>query len=430
MKKVSSPRDAVACISSGQRLFVHGGAATPLVLLNGLYERAKELKDVELVHIHLMGDVPHNRADFKKSFKVANLFVGPNVRDTLDYDRVDYLPCFLSEIPQLFRLKKRPLDVALIHVSPPDRHGFCTLGTSVDIARSAVDSAKTIIAQINPKMPRVHGDGFIHVSKIDYAIEIDTPILEEPTVKISEIEKKIGERVADLVEDGAALQIGIGKIPNAVLSALKNHHHLGIHTEVWSDPLLPLIESGAIDNSKKTIHPGKIVSGFVIGSRKLYDFIDDNPSVVQLDIAYINKPEIIARNSKVTLINSAVEIDLTGQICADSIGSRIISGVGGQMDFMRGAFLSKEGKAIIALTSRSPQGKSKIVSTLKRGAGVVTTRGHIHYVVTEYGAVDLYGKTLGERAKALIEIAHPDDRESLDKEWHQLTRDAMKREHA
>lgn len=420
MKIVASAKEAVASVSSGQRIFIHGGAATPLDLLQGLDERAGELENVELIHIHLMGDLPYRKQSFKKSFKVANLFIGPNVRKELDYDRIDYLPCFLSEIPLLFRLKKRPLDFAFIHVSPPDRHGFCTLGTSVDIARAAVDTAHTIIAQINPNMPRVHGDGFIHESKIHFAIKIDKPIPTEEPPLITDLEKKIGRHVASLVEDGAALQIGIGKIPNAVLCELKNHKHLGIHSEVWSDPLLPLIYSGAVDNSKKTVHPGKLVSAFLIGTQKLYDFIHDNPSVAQLDIAYVNNPQIISRNERVTAINSAVEIDLTGQVCADSIGPHIISGVGGQMDFMRGAVLSKEGKAIIALPSRSTKGNSRIVGVLRTGAGVVTTRAHVHHVVTEYGIADLYGKTLSERAKALIDIAHPDDRDNLAKQWHQL----------
>lgn len=417
MEKFSSPQEAVACISSGQRVFVHGGAATPIALLNALYERSEQLENVELIHLHLMGDIPHNRENFNKSFKVANLFVGPNVRETLDYEHVDYLPCFLSEIPQLFRQKKRPIDVALIHVSPPDPHGFCTLGTSVDVARSAVDTANVIIAQVNPNMPRIHGDGFIHISKINHAIEVDTPLLEEKPIVVTELEVNIGKYVASLIDNGATLQIGIGKIPSAVIGQLIDHRNLGIHTEVWSDTLLPLIESGVINNTQKTIHRGKTVSAFAIGTSKLYDFIHDNPAVVLLDVAYTNHPETIGRNAKVTAINSAVEIDLTGQVCADSVGSRIISGVGGQMDFMRGATISEEGKAIIAMPSRTHKGESKIVSYLKRGAGVVTTRGHVHYVVTEYGIADLHGKTLGERAKALINIAHPEDRIKLEKEW-------------
>jgi 4-hydroxybutyrate CoA-transferase len=420
MQKVSSPKEAVACISSGQRVFVHGGAATPHVLLDALYERRSEITNVELIHIHLEGDVPHTRKDFTKSFRAANLFVGPNVRKALNYNEIDYLPCFLSEIPQLFRLKKRPVDVALIQVSPPDVHGFCTLGTSVDAARAAVDTASIVIAMINPQMPRINGDGFVHINKINYAIEIDQPIFEQKPDSFTTLEKKIGEFVASLIEDGATLQTGIGKIPNAVIAELSRHKNLGLHTEVYSDTILPLLECEAIDNSKKVIHPGKVVSTFVIGTRKLYDFIHDNPTVVQLDVAFTNNPDIISRNPKVTAINSAVEIDLTGQICADSIGTKIISGVGGQIDFMRGASLSKGGKSIIAIASRTSDGESKIVCTLKKGAGVVTTRAHVHYVVTEYGIADLSGKTLGERAKALISIAHPDDRIELERQWKEI----------
>lgn len=420
MQIVATPQEAIACIQSGQRVFVHGCAATPLSLLSALYERREKLHDIELIHIHLEGDVPYGKEDFIKSFKVANLFVGPNTRQALNHEEIDYLPCFLSEIPDLFRQKIRAPDVALIHVSPPDAHGFCTLGTSVDIARAAVDTASIIIAQINPQMPRINGDGFIHISKINYAIEINAPIIEKKLSPTNEIEKKIGAHIASVIEDGATLQVGIGKIPNAVLEVLHGHKNLGIHTEVWTDTVLPLIESGVINNSKKSIHPGKTVSSFVAGTRKLYDFIDDNPTVVQLDISFVNNPDIIGRNPQVVAINSAVEIDLTGQVCADSIGAHIISGVGGQIDYMRGASLSKGGKAIIAMPSRTEKGESKIVSTLKKGAGVVTTRAHIHYVATEHGMVDLHGLTLGERAKALIRIAHPDDREMLEREWKKL----------
>lgn len=417
MKIVATAYDAISCVSSGQRIFVHGCAATPLSLLNALYDRRHELNNIELIHIHLQGDLPYNKTDFTQSFKIVNLFVGHNVRTLLNYHNIDYLPCFLSEIPRLFRRKIRPLDVAFIHVSPPDHQGFCTLGTSVDIARSAIDTADIIVAQINKKMPRVLGDGFIHVNKIDYAIEIDDPIIEEKSPLTTDIERKIGHYIASLVEDGATLQTGIGKIPNAALEALQNHKNLGIHTEVWTDSLLPLIEKGVVNNSKKVIHPGKIVSSFLIGTRKLYDFIDDNSTVVQLDIAFTNNPDIICLNPQVVAINSAVEIDLTGQVCADSIGAHVISGVGGQVDFVQGASLSKNGKSIIAITSRTQEGQSKIVSALKHGAGVVTTRAHIHYVVTEYGIVNLRGKTLGERAKALIGIAHPEDRELLERQW-------------
>lgn len=422
MAKHLRAEDALACVQSGQRVFVHGSAATPLKLIDGLMAHAERLRDVELIHIHVEGTVPYADKKYAKSFRVANLFVGANMRKKLDYDRVDYLPCFLSEIPQLFRRGKRPLDVALIHVSPPDAHGFCTLGTSVDIARAAIDTAKVIVAQVNPQMPRVHGDGFIHINEIDHYIEVDEAIPEHPTRPLKPEEKAIGKFAAELIEDGATLQMGIGVIPDAVLGFLTNHKNLGIHTEMWSDGVLKLIESGAINNRKKAVHPGKIVSGFLMGTRKLYDFVDDNPSVVQLDIAYVNDPAVIKRNPKVTAINSAVEVDLTGQVCADSIGSKIISGVGGQMDFIRGASLSPGGKPIIAITSRSEKGYPRIVPSLKTGAGVVTTRAHVHYVITEYGVADLFGKTLKERAKALVQISHPDDRDKLDRDWFELAK--------
>ncbi|MBM3207911.1 MAG: 4-hydroxybutyrate CoA-transferase, partial [Chlamydiae bacterium] len=321
--------------------------------------------------------------------------------------------------PDLFRKNIRPLDVALIHVSPPDEHGLCSLGTSVDVARAACDSAKLIIAQINKQMPRVHGDGLLHKDHIHFAIEIDEPLHEARSSTSSDIEKKIGFFVASLIEDGSTIQTGIGRIPNAVLSELKDHKNLGVHTEVFSDALLPLIEKGIINNSQKVVYPGRTVSSFIIGTKKLYDFIDDNLMFANLDVSFVNNPHIIGKNPKVVAINSAVEVDLTGQICADSIGTKIISGVGGQIDYMRGAVLSKNGKPVIALPSRTASGRSKIVSILAPGAGVVTTRAHAHYIVTEYGIADLYGKTLGERAKVLISIAHPDDRESLSKAWHE-----------
>lgn len=416
----SSAFEALACVRSGQRIFVHGGSATPQRLLDGLVEHAERLRDVELIHLHTEGPARYADRAFAASFRVANLFVGPNLRDRFDDDRVDYLPCFLSEVPQLFRSGRRPLDVALIHVSPPDKHGYCTLGTSVDVAAAAVEVAALVIAQVNPRMPRVQGDGLVHVSRISHFIEVDDPIPEARCAPISNEAREIGRHAASLIENGATLQVGIGVVPDAVLAALKDHKHLGIHTETWSDGALDLIRRGAVDNSQKAVHPGKTVSGFVIGSRALYDFIDDNPSVVQLDIGYVNDVRVIARNPKVVAINSAVEIDLTGQVCADSVGTRIISGVGGQMDFIRGASLSKGGRPIIAMTSRTASGRSRIVPTLQIGAGVVTTRSHVHFVVTEYGVADLYGKTLHERANALIAIAHPADRENLARSWRDL----------
>lgn len=417
MERIISAEKIVDLIGPHKRIFVHGGAATPLTLLNILLHNCAKLKDCELIHLHLEGHVNYADENVKKYLRAANLFVGSNVRNAIDYQRIDYLPCFLSEIPVLFRSKKRPIDVALIHVSPPDKNGYCSLGVSVDIAAAAVEVADLVIAQINPNMPRVHGDGFIHTSKIDYYTEVDDQLPEAAAHPISEVERKIGEHVANLVEDEATLQIGIGSVPNAILASLKNHRNLGIHSEMWSDEALKLIQAGVVTNVKKAIFPGRTVSGFIIGSRQLYDYINDNPAIMQLDIGFVNHPNIISKNPKMTAINSAIEIDLTGQVCADSVGGRIISGTGGQIDFMRGSALSKGGKPIIALTSRTSKGYSRIVSQLKLGAGVVTTRAHAHYIVTEYGVADLFGKTLGERADALIQIAHPEDRARLESEW-------------
>jgi acyl-CoA hydrolase len=417
MQKHDSASDAVAVIQSGQRVFIHGGMATPSLLVDALVERADELRSVELIHLHTSGDAAYADPKYSESFSVANLFVGGNMRKRFDGDRIDYLPCFLSEIPQLFRSGRRPLDVALLQLSPPDSNGYCTRGVSVDVALAATQSAKVLIAQINQRMPRVHGDGFIRIEQIDHVIEVDEPLLESPPPPVGEKELAIGRFTAELVEDGSTLQTGIGSIPDAVLRSLQDHRHLGIHTEMYSDGVVDLIESGAVDNSRKRTHPGKTLSGFVMGTRRLYDFIDDNPAAIQVCISYVNDTAVIRRNPKMVAINSAVEVDLSGQICADSIGHRIISGVGGQMDFIRGTSLSEGGKPIIALTSRTRRDEPRIVPTLKYGAGVVTTRAHVHYVVTEYGVADLYGRTLNERAQALIGVAHPDDREELAKQW-------------
>lgn len=398
------------------RVFVHGAAATPVALLRRLVESAAELPPLELVHLHT--ETPKDLTQqLVKNFRIVNLFIGRNMRPYMNYDSVDYLPVFLSETPALFRKMHYPLDVALVHVSPPDRHGYCSLGTSVDCARAAVETAPIVIAQVNPNMPRVHGDGLIHVSKFAARIEVNDPLPEVPSHPIAETAKKIGVHVAAIVENGSTLQAGIGGIPDACMAALKDHKHLGIHSEMWSDYALDLIESGAVDNSKKVVHPGKTVSTFVTGSKRVYDFLHDNPSVVQLEASYVNQPNVIARNPKVVAINSCVEIDLTGQVCADSVGSRVISGVGGQMDFLRGAALSKGGKPVMAFTSRTEKGTSRIVNALKSGAGVVTTRPHVHWVVTEYGAVNLAGLTLNRRARALIDLAHPDDRDRLLEDW-------------
>jgi 4-hydroxybutyrate CoA-transferase len=417
MSKCQSASEVVELIKSEQSVFIHGGAATPNVLIDALVARSGTLKSVELMHLHTEGPGVYASAKYKDHFRVSNFFVGANMRAQIDHSRVDYIPCFLSEIPQLFLSGKKRVDVCLLHLSSPDKHGYCSLGTSVDVARAAFESADLVLAQINRQMPRVHGDGFIHISEIDRYVEVDVPIYEPHKKNLGEVEKSIGKNVSELIEDGACLQVGIGAIPDAVLASLKNHRHLGVHSEMWSDGVLDLLQCGAIDNSLKSVHAGKSVSGFIIGSRRVYDYIDGNPSVLQLGIDYVNNPNIISRNSKVVAINSAVEIDLTGQVCADSIGSKIISGVGGQMDFMRGAAQSKGGKPIIALPSRTKNGLPRIVPVLKEGAGVVTTRAHVHFVVTEYGVADLHGKTLSERAFSLIKIAHPDDRDGLKRAW-------------
>ncbi len=398
-------------------LYIQGAAATPHELVAALMGNILKLKGVNIYHLHTHGDAHYASYEYKENVRVRNLFVGGNIRGYMDYDRVDYIPCFLSEVPGLLRSGKQKINTAFVQVSPPDEHGYCSLGTSVDVTLAALEAAELVVGLINKQMPRIHGDGIIHTSKIDYGIEVDRPIDTMKLAAPTQDQLKIGQNCASLIEDGSCLQTGIGQIPNAVLASLKNHKHLGIHSEMWSDGVLDLIECGALDNSKKEVHPYKCVSSFMMGTQRMYDFVNDNPSVIQIGMDYVNSPTIIARNEKVVAINSAVEVDLSGQVCADSVGSRIISGVGGQVDFIRGAALSKGGKPIIALLSRTKSGKSKLVPTLQEGAGVVTSRYHTHYVVTEYGVADLYGRTIGERAKAMIEIAHPDDREELERIW-------------
>lgn len=415
MSKITTAAEAVNAIRSGDRVFIHGIAAAPTILIEAMTARASELRDVEIVHLHTEGDAPYARAEFEDSFRVNAFFVGANVRKAVQSGRGDYIPVFLSEIPALFRRNVLPLDVALIHVSPPDKHGFCSLGVSVDIAKAAVETAKIVIAQVNPNMPRTIGDALVDVRDIDYLVEVNIPLPEQAMPVLSDTDRAIGNHIAELIEDGATLQMGIGTIPNAVLASLKNHKHLGIHTEMFSDGLIDLVESGVVTGERKIKHPGKIVAGFVMGTRRLYDFVDDNPQVLMLDIAYVNDSSVIRRNPKVTAVNSAIEVDLTGQVCADSIGTKQYSGVGGQMDFIRGASLSEGGMPIIALPSTTTHGDSKIVPFLKTGAGVVTTRAHVHYIVTEYGVANLYGKNLRQRAAELVTIAHPDHREALDR---------------
>jgi len=413
--KITSAEEAVQIIKSGDKVFFQGAAMTPNVLIDALCDRYEELKDVEIVSIHTEGEARYTQAPCNESFCLNSLFVGGNVRNFVNGFKGDYVPIFLSEIHLLFRRNIIDLDVAFIQVSPPDKHGYCSLGVSVDVTLPAIEMAKKVVAQINPRVPRTHGDGIIHISQIDQAIEVDQPIHEHEQTEISGLELQIGGHVASLIEDGATLQMGIGNIPNAVLSKLGNHKRLGIHTEMFSDGVLPLIEQGIVTGEEKKVKQGKVVSCFAVGSRKLYDFIDDNPLCHFKEAAYTNDTAVIRKNPKVTAINSAIEIDITGQICADTIGSRQFSGVGGQMDFIRGASLSDGGKPIFAMPSITNKGLSKIVPYLKQGAGVTTTRAHVHYVATEHGVVNLYGKNLKQRAQALISIAHPDHREALEK---------------
>ena len=415
-----SAREAVQVIESGNRVYVHTAAATPKYLVKAMTERYQELKDVEVVSIHTEWDAPYASEEYEGHFQVKSFFVGGNIRQSVNAGRASYIPMFLSEIPLYLRSGAMPIDVALVQVSPPDRHGYCSLGVSVDVSEAATDVARYVIAQVNPQMPRTHGDGIIHVSAINAFVACEDPIFEVEFKEPSETEMAIGRHIAGLVEDGATLQTGIGGIPNAALKALENHKDLGMHTEMFSDGIIHLMEKGVLTGVHKHSHPEKVVSGFCIGSRKLYDFIDDNPGVIMCDVGWVNNTGVIRKNPKVTAINSAIEVDLFGQVCADSIGSRQYSGVGGQMDFIRGASLSQGGKAIIALPSSTRKGISRIVSQLNPGASVTTTRAHVHYVITEHGVAYLYGKSLKERAKALIEISHPDHRENLYREAREI----------
>ena len=410
-----SGEEAVQVIKSFDKVFVHGGAATPHFLLKKLVERASELRNVELLSISTQGEALFAEEKYQESFIINSLFVSANIREAVNDGRGDYIPVFLSDIPDLFRKDILPLDVALVQVSLPDIHGFCSLGVSVDVAATAIKTAKHVIAQVNPRMPRTFGDGIVNITSFDALVFAEEELPEVSFGAINEITSSIGNYCAELIEDGATIQAGIGSIPDAVLASLMHHKQLGVHTEMFSDGILPLIEKGIITNEFKKNNKGKTVTGFVLGSRKLYDFVDDNPSVMVMNIDYVNDTSIIRVNPKVTSINSAIEIDITGQVCSDSIGTYQYSGVGGQMDFIRGAALSEGGKPIIALPSTTSSGISRIVPFLKQGAGVVTTRAHVHYIVTEYGTAFLLGKNMHQRARALISIAHPDHREMLEK---------------
>ncbi|MBL7738318.1 MAG: acetyl-CoA hydrolase/transferase family protein [Chitinophagaceae bacterium] len=414
-----SAEKAVKLIRSGDRVLVQAASATPQTLLKAMTARAAELRDVEVAHIHTEGYAEYADPKYAESFRTNCFFIGANMRKYVQMGSAQYNPVFLSDIPHLFRNGTLPVDVVLLNVSPPDKHGYCSLGVSVDVMVGGLETTKTIIAQINPNMPRTAGDGIIHISRFDACVEVNDPIYElhlgDPTPE----ETSIGRYIAEMIEDGSTLQMGIGGIPNSVLSCLTNHKDLGVHTEMFSEGILPLIEKGVVNGAKKNVLKRMIVSGFAMGSRKLYDFMDDNPIVLMRDIAFVNDTAVIRRNPKVIAINSAIEVDLTGQICADSIGTKMYSGVGGQMDFMRGAALSPGGKAICALPSATGNGFSKIVPVLKEGAGVVTTRAHAQYIVTEYGVAELKGRNLAQRAKALIDVAHPSAREALEKAAHE-----------
>ncbi len=413
MQIVSAAR-AVAGIHSGQQIFVHGGAATPSVLLEALVARSAELASVSMVHFHTEGPAPHLAPEMAGHFRHKALFIGPNARKAVNEGRADYVPVFLSDVPDLFSSGTLPLDVALVNVTRPDAHGFCSLGSSIDAALAAVRSAKVVIAQLNSRVPRTLGDTFIHVSQIAYGVEVDVPLFEHANPVIGEVERSIGGYVADLIDDGATIQMGIGSIPAAVGLALHGKHDLGMHTEMFTDVVLDLVESGALTGARKEINRGKIVSAFMMGTQRLYDFVDNNPMIEMRPVDYTNDTSVIRRFSRMVAINSAIEVDVTGQVAADSIGPRFYSGVGGQMDFMRGAALSPHGQAIIALPSTAAGGTvSRIVPFLAEGAGVVTTRAHVRTVVTEFGTAQLHGRTVAERARALIAIAHPDFREEI-----------------
>ena len=420
--KVKSPAEAVNCILSGERVYVHPGCAVPGVLVEAMSNRYPELYDVEVIHLLTVGKAQYSLPEMEGHFRHNAVFIGKNVRGAINDGRGDFTPIFLSEIPGLFTRRILPIDVALVHLSPPDEHGFCSFGVGVECTKAATEVAKVIIAQINPNMPRTLGDCFIHVDKLTHCVEADVPIQELPQVdkdtspEEQDVFRRIGKNIAELIEDGSTLQLGIGSIPDAVLSFLQHKKHLGLHTEMFSDGVVKLVEDGVITNEKKTLHPGKIVVSFTLGTRRLFDFIDNNPIIEFHPSNYVNDPFIVSKNDKMVAINSAIEVDLTGQVCADSIGKYFYSGFGGQVDFIRGAARSNGGKPIIALPSTAKRGTlSRIVPFLSEGAGVTTSRGDVHFVVTEFGVADLYGKTVRQRARALIDIAHPDFREDLER---------------
>jgi len=420
-EKVRDPAEAVAAIESGNHIFIGSGAAEPQRLVEALVKRADAVFGAEIVHIMTLGLAPYTEPKWGDNFRHNALFIGPNVREAVAQGRADYTPIFLSEIPRLFERGRVSIDVALIEVSPPDPHGYCSYGVSTDVVKPATEAAHLVIAEVNAQMPRALGDSFLHVDDIDFLVPVNYPILEAAIGVPDEIARLIGKQIASLVEDGSTLQMGIGTIPDSVLYYLKDKKDLGVHTEMFSDGMMHLVELGVITNMKKTLHKGKVVAAFCMGSRKLYDFVDNNPFIEFHPVSHTNDPFVIAQNDRMVSINSALEIDLTGQVCADSLGAYFYSGIGGQVDFVRGASRSHGGKPIIALPSTASDGKvSRITAQLKPGAGVVTSRGDVHYVVTEWGIAYLHGRTIQERALALISIAHPDFRPALIREAKRL----------
>ena len=420
MSKYVTAAEAVKVIKSNDRVYVQAAAATPTILTKALAERAAELRNVEVCHLHTEGEAAYADPDLAESFHVNSFFIGSNVRHTLAAGNGSYTPVFLSELPNLFRKNVLPINVAFIHVSPPDKHGYCSLGVSVEATVAAIENAKIVIAQVNPQMPRTFGDGILHVSEIDYLVEVDVPIYAHEVVPFTKEEEKIGGFIASLIEDRSTLQMGIGSIPDAALSKLKNHKDLGIHTEMFSDGVIDLIENDVINCNYKGTLRGLVLATFLMGSKRLYDYVNDNPFIEMKESSMVNDTARIRKNSRMVAINSAIEVDVTGQVCADSIGAKMYSGVGGQMDFIRGASLSDGGKAIIALPSITKRGESRIVPYLKQGAGVVSTRSHVQYIITENGIADLYGKTLKQRTAEMIRIAHPNHQESIEKAYYEM----------
>ena len=424
--RVSTAEQAIKAVKSGDRIFLTGNVSVPMELSKALVNRAPELRDVEICQALTVGPTEFVREDMAGHLRVNSMFISPNIRKAVQMGKADFTPVLLSEFPLLFKNGILPIDVALIHVSPPDEHGFCSLGVEVGLTKSPAENAKIVIAEVNQQMPRTLGDSFIHVSRLNYVVPVNYAISEMPMADEDggEIVERIGKYIAELIPDGATMQMGIGAIPDSVLHFLGDKRDLGIHTELFSEGVIDLVEQGIINNAKKTIHTGKIVAGFMIGTKRLYDWADDNPMIELHKTEYVNDPFVIAQNDKMVAINSAIEVDLTGQVCADSIGAKLYSGVGGQLDFIYGASRSKGGLPIIAMPSTSTMKDgtvvSKITALLKHGAGVVTTRNHVRFIVTEYGVAELYGKTIRQRAQALIHVAHPQFKDELERQAREL----------